>query len=62
MDTMTARNGSLDMTELWQCIVCQQWMESGLLDNDQVCIDCDELQNDSNPDEKQEWQEFDPYC
>lgn len=50
------------MTDLWQCVVCQQWMESGFLDDDQVCIDCDELENDSNPDEKQEWQEFQPYC
>lgn len=50
------------MTELWQCVVCQQWMESEFLDDDQVCIDCDELENGSNPDEKQEWQEFQPYC
>jgi len=50
------------MIELWQCIVCQQWMESGFLDDDLVCIDCDELEKDGNPDEKQEWQEFEPYC
>jgi len=49
--------------EMFQCIVCQQWMESGFLDDDEVCDECNErLKYDGQPDEAQEWHDFNPYC
>lgn len=49
-------------TDLWQCLVCQQWMEKRYLDEDQVCIDCNELEGKNDPEAKRDWQEFEPYC
>ena len=63
MGTMTAGSGSSAMdTDLWQCLVCQQWMEQRYLDEDQICIDCNELEGKNDLEEKRDWQEFEPYC
>ena len=44
-------------TDLWQCLVCQQWMEQRYLDEDQICVDCNELEGKNDPEAKRDWQE-----
>jgi hypothetical protein len=37
-------------------------MEQRYLDEDQICIDCNELEGKNDLEEKRDWQEFEPYC
>ena len=53
------------MSNYAQCDECEQWMESGFVDDYGCCIDCDYGYNsddDSQPDEEQEWHDFDQDC
>ena len=47
---------------LEHCIICLKQMESGFLDDDGVCIDCEKLEHDGQSDDTEKWHDFDPYC
>ena len=47
---------------LEHCIICLKQMESGFLDDDGVCIDCEEMEHDDQSDDTEKWHDFDPYC
>lgn len=44
----------MENDELAHCVVCMKQMESGFLDDDGVCLDCEEAEFDGQPDEAQE--------
>ena len=49
------------MSDYAQCDECKQWMESGFVDDYGWCVECDS-DYDGQPDEAQEWYDFDPDC
>tara|TARA_B000000557_G_C20568116_1_gene356044 strand:- start:54 stop:245 length:192 start_codon:yes stop_codon:yes gene_type:complete len=55
------------LSDFAQCDECKQWVESGFVDDYGWCSDCDEAESyscdyDGQPNEAQEWHDFDPDC
>ncbi len=55
------------LSDFSKCDQCNQWVESGFVDDYGWCTDCDEAESyscdyDGQPDEAQEWHDFDPDC
>ena len=55
------------LSDFAQCDECKEWVESGFVDDYGWCVDCDKAESyscdyDGQPDEAQEWHDFDPDC